>query len=151
MHPSGDAKSRRFWRCRKMNSSTKTKTFLRPDGRFYTVQLIRTAHGWMYLRKAKETHRCYRPAGWAFDLVGFCWAVGEGATLLRIDTEATIYETTAARALLGGTVVDFGCGKQVLVPLECWRQEKKDRPAGRTPEQLTFNFDLHLSVYQPGR
>lgn len=117
----------------------KVKRFQRPDGRWYAVVIENRREGPVYVRYAKETHKCYDPPGWAFDAVGFDWALSAGITGIEVRTESAIYSCPAEVAAQTGIAVEFGAGPQVLVPLHHWAVKIKN-PRW---EQLSLFAEVH--------
>ncbi|MDK2887924.1 MAG: hypothetical protein PWP72_802 [Thermoanaerobacter sp.] len=112
------------------------KRFTRPDGTVYSVTLEHHPGGLVYTRQAKEKHRCWRPAGWAYDRPGLEWAVRQGCNLLEIRTEAAVYRCPTS-TLVEAIEVNFGAGPQILVPLEHWTITKKKCPPAGQQERFT--------------
>lgn len=106
----------------------KVRHFQRPDGQQYVVVLEPRPEGLVYVRYAKESHKCYQPVGWAFDRAGFEWAMALGITAIEVRTEEATYCCLAEVARKSGVLVDFGTGPQVLIPLPCWEVKEKNHP-----------------------
>ena len=109
--------------------------FARKDGRVFKVKLRRVGGVLVYERRDDEKNRCWRPVGWAYDERSFEYAVKAGVHAFVIVTECARYTCPVSSALKHAIDVDFGCGPQKLIPMSCWKVEKKTT---QKPEQLTL-------------
>lgn len=68
-------------------------------------------------------HKMRRPSGWALDVSDVLAATHCGADEVQLhDLETGITYSASIRSLLEqGQLIDYGFGRQILLPIDCWR------------------------------